>query len=98
MIDNTQKQYLNRARNELTEHLVYGKLALREKKLENRELLQKLSAQEKAHYEFWQSLIPNIEVKPHFISLHCIPFLRSTFGVTFTTKFLETHEKIHCNL
>ncbi len=89
---NMQKQYLDRARNELTEHLVYGKLALREKKPENRELLRKLSAQEKAHYGFWQSLIPNVEVKPHFASLHLIPLLRSVFGVTFTTKFLEMHE------
>ncbi len=90
---NMQKQYLNRARNELTEHLVYGKLALREKKPENRELLRKLSIQEKAHYEFWQSLISDIEVKPYFASLHLIPLLRSVLGVTFTTKFLETHEK-----
>ncbi len=88
-----QKQYLDRARNELTEHLVYHKLALREKKPENRALLEKLSLQEKSHYEFWESLIPGVDVKPHFLGLHGTTFLRSILGVTFTTKFLETHEK-----
>lgn len=88
-----QKEYLDRARNELTEHLVYGQLARREKKPGNRALLEKLSAQEKSHYEFWQSLMPGVEVKPHPLGLHGIPLLRMILGVTFTTKFLETHEK-----
>ena len=41
-----QSEYLSRARNELTEHLVYGKLAKREKNPANRALLEKLAAQE----------------------------------------------------
>ena len=88
-----QKQYLDRARNELTEHLVYHRLALREKKPENQNLLERLSLQEKSHYEFWQSLIPDADVKPHFLGLHGAILLRNILGITFTTKFLETHEK-----
>ncbi len=88
-----QKQYLDRARNELTEHLVYHRLSLREKKPENRELLEKLSHQEKSHYEFWKSLIPDTDVKPHFLGLHGAVLIRNFLGVTFTTKLLETHEK-----
>jgi VIT1/CCC1 family predicted Fe2+/Mn2+ transporter len=107
-----QQQYLDRARNELTEHLVYGKLARREKNPANRALLEKLSAQEKGHYEFWKSLIEDkngvtqanaargvgenrtaIQITPHPLGLYGIPLLRTIFGVTFTTKFLETHEK-----
>jgi len=53
---NTQILYLDRARNELTEHLVYHKLALHEKNQKNRALLETLSLQEKAHYhEFGES-------------------------------------------
>jgi len=85
--------YISRARNELTEHLVYGKLARREKNPENRALLEKLSAQEKTHYEFWKSLVPGSDPKPHMLGLVGIPLLRTVFGVTFTTKLLETHEK-----
>ncbi len=88
-----QKEYLDRARNELTEHLVYGKLARREKKPENRALLEKLSVQEKSHYEFWKSLLPGVEIKPRPLGLYGTPLLRTVLGVTFTTKFLETHEK-----
>ncbi len=106
----TNPEYLARARNELTEHFVYGKLARREKNPANRALLEKLSAQEKSHYEFWTSLIEessvtNSETKngasknektdivPYPLALYGIPLLRTIFGVTFTTKFLETHEK-----
>lgn len=89
-----EKQYLDRAQNELTEHLVYHRLALREKKPENRDLLERLSKQEKTHYEFWKSLAaPGSDVKPRPLGLHGAMFLRSFLGVTFTTKLLETHEK-----
>ncbi len=86
-------QYLDRAKNELTEHLVYAKLAAREKNPENRALLERLSAQEKTHYEFWKGLLGGAGVKPRLIGLYGVSFLRSIFGVTFTAKFLETHEK-----
>ncbi len=89
-----QAQYLDRARNELTEHFVYGKLAAREKKPENKALLEKLSAQEKSHFEFWRSLLPpGTSIKPRPLGLYGVPMLRTIFGVTFTTKFLETHEQ-----
>jgi len=91
-MDTRTKQYLDRARNELTEYLVYQKLALREKKRENRELLERLSAQEKSHYEFWKTLLPGVEIKPRLQGLYGIPFLRTFLGVTFTTKLLESHE------
>ena len=55
-----QQEYINRARNELTEHFAYHKLALREKNPANRALLEKLSAQEKTHE---QSLIGELKEK-----------------------------------
>src|SRR3989344_1229289 len=90
---NTQKTFLASARNELTEHLVYHKLALREKNPDNRALLEKLSGHEKLHYEFWKTLLPGVAIKPRMLGLYGIPFLRTFLGVTFTTKFLETHEE-----
>jgi VIT1/CCC1 family predicted Fe2+/Mn2+ transporter len=85
--------YIAYAENELTEHLVYGKLATMEKKPANRALLEKLSAQEKSHYEFWKSLVPNEDIKPRTLGLVMIPALRAILGVTFTAKLLESHEK-----
>jgi vacuolar iron transporter family protein len=91
-MDATPSTFIDRARNELTEHLIYGKLAKREKNPENRALLERLSAQEKTHYEFWKSLVPDSDLKPYPLGLFGIPLLRNVFGVTFTTKFLEMHE------
>lgn len=88
------ERYLASARNELTEHIVYRKLALREKKPANRALLEKLSAQEKNHYEFWRTLLPpGTVVKPYLLAVVGTPLIRTFLGVTFTTKFLETHEE-----
>lgn len=88
-----EQQYLAHARNELTESIVYHKLSLMEKKEENRALLEKMSTQEKGHYGFWQSLIPDVAVKPYRAPQTMTPLMRTVLGVTFTTKFLETHEK-----
>ncbi|HVY67961.1 MAG TPA: VIT1/CCC1 family protein [Patescibacteria group bacterium] len=84
--------FINHARNELTEHIVYGKLARREKKQENREILERLSREEKSHYEFWQSLTSE-PVRPYALSAYGIPLLRTILGVTFTIKLLELHEE-----
>jgi VIT1/CCC1 family predicted Fe2+/Mn2+ transporter len=83
------------ATNELTEHVVYHKLAQMEKDPGNREALERLSAQEKIHYEFWKSLMPTAEaemVHPRWYTVWGLSFLRIVLGVTFMTKFLETHE------
>ncbi|MBU6500223.1 MAG: rubrerythrin family protein [Patescibacteria group bacterium] len=93
-MDSLEQQYLSRARNELTEHIVYHKLSLREKKTVNREALEKLSTQEKSHYEFWRTLLPQeTAIKPSALAVYGIPLLHKIFGVTFTTKLLESHEK-----
>jgi VIT1/CCC1 family predicted Fe2+/Mn2+ transporter len=91
-----EKIFISNATNELTEHIVYGKLARAEKNLENRRALERLSAQEKTHYEFWQSLLPEAEAKKiqaRWYTVWGTSFLRTALGVTFITKFLETHEK-----
>lgn len=87
-----QNRYIENARKELTEYYIYASLARREKKPANRELLEKLSAQEKSHYEFWKSLAPGSDPRPYRFTMAVIPFLRMLLGVTFTVKLLEEHE------
>ncbi len=87
--------FILNATNELTENIVYHKLALMEKNPENRAALERLSAQELTHYEFWKSLLPAVEagkIHERAGTVWAIPFLRVVFGVTFITKLLETHE------
>lgn len=88
-----QELYFGRAENEITEHVIYHRLALREKKPENRALLEKLSAQEKSHYDFWMTFLPGVVVKPRQAGILATSVMRTLFGVTFTTKLLENHEK-----
>jgi VIT1/CCC1 family predicted Fe2+/Mn2+ transporter len=90
-----EKIFTLNATNELTEHITYHKLAQMEKNPGNREALERLSAQEKTHYEFWQSLLPEAEAKKIHARWYTVwgtSFLRAALGVTFITKFLETHE------
>jgi vacuolar iron transporter family protein len=84
--------FILNATNELTEHVVYHKLALAEKNPANRTALEQLSAQEKSHYEFWQELAPKATIHARWYTVWAISFLRVIFGVTFITKFLEGHE------
>lgn len=85
--------YILYMQNELTEHVIYHQLALRERNEENRAVLERLSAQEKGHYEFWQSLAPQVKIRPRPIAIFGFALMRTAFGVTFTTKFLEAHEQ-----
>jgi VIT1/CCC1 family predicted Fe2+/Mn2+ transporter len=90
-----EKIFILNATNELTEHIVYGKLARAEKNPENRAALERLSAQELTHYEFWKSLLPAVEagkIRARWYTVWGTSFLRGALGVTFITKFLETHE------
>ncbi len=56
MLMENREVYVAHARNELTEYIIYHKLALREKNPENKVLLEKLSLQEKSHHDFWREL------------------------------------------
>lgn len=84
--------YKKHMQNELTEHIIYGRLAAREKNPENKALLEKMSIQEKEHYELWKKISPGTDVEPRRLSVFIFDAMRSVLGVTFTTKFLETHE------
>jgi len=85
--------YAKYMKDELTDQLVYHALAAREKNEHNRALLVHLSAQERSHYEFWQSLAPEAKIAPNRFMLAAVIAMRVVFGVTFTVKFLELHEE-----
>lgn len=91
-----EQEFILNARNELTEHIVYHRLALMERNAENRAALERLSEQEEKHYEFWKSLLSQSEgdrIRARWSTVWWIWALRTVFGVTFITKLLETHEK-----
>ncbi len=91
--------YAANATNEITEHHVYAALARMEKNAGNRAALERLSAQEKEHYEFWIALLRGKDaaaaeaIAPRKATVAGAKLLRSVLGVTFLTKLLEEHEK-----
>ena len=80
------------AYDEYADYLLYQRLAKREKNPHNREMLERLSAQELGHYKFWARFEPGYvpKVNPLFLALFFA--MRYVLGLTFTIKFLERHE------
>jgi VIT1/CCC1 family predicted Fe2+/Mn2+ transporter len=78
-------------RNEITEHLIYSRLARRMKKQSNAKLLTGIAADEKTHYDFWKSITKK-DVKPSRFKLFKYYWFARLFGVTFGVKLMERGE------
>ncbi len=81
------------ARDEYTDGSVYLALSRRERNQAFKKALEDLAHAERTHYEFWKTYAPNVTVKVNRIKVYFILLLRLTLGLTFTMKFLESHEE-----
>jgi VIT1/CCC1 family predicted Fe2+/Mn2+ transporter len=82
------------ALDEFTDHTIYKELSRREKGENNRATLGKLSEMEYFHYEFWRTLLSsNFTPRISKAQLIIIRIMRVIFGLTFTLKLFERHEK-----
>ncbi len=77
--------------NELNESIIYKKIAKFAKGDENKKTLERLSNEEKAHYEIWKSYT-DIEMKPKKAKIAWYAFLARVFGFTFAIKLMERGE------
>ena len=78
--------------NELTESVIYEKIARFAKGEENKKVLQRLSQEEKAHYEIWKTYTGE-EMKPQKGKIRKYTWLARIFGFTFAVKLMERGEK-----
>ncbi len=78
--------------NELTESVVYEKIAAFAKGEENRQTLLRLAKEEKAHYEIWKKYT-GLELKPQLGKVLKFTFLARTLGFTFAVKLMEKGEE-----
>jgi len=78
--------------NELTESVIYEKIAAFAKGEENRQTLLRLSREEYAHYEIWKKYT-GIEMKPERAKVLKYTFLARTLGFTFAVKLMEKGEE-----
>ena len=78
--------------NELTESVIYEKIAAFAKGEENKQTLLRLSREEHAHYEIWKKYT-GIEMKPEKAKVLKYTFLARTLGFTFAVKLMERGEE-----
>ncbi|UCC96272.1 MAG: VIT1/CCC1 transporter family protein [Candidatus Omnitrophota bacterium] len=79
-------------KNEFTEYIIYKKLASFVKDEHNRRILEKISHDEQAHYEFWKRLTQQ-EVAPSRIKAFFYSFVSRLCGLTFGLKLMERGEE-----
>lgn len=87
----TRKLLISVQRNEITEHLIYKRLAERCKDQKNAEILHTISEQEKQHAAFWQEKT-NLKVKPDHWRITYTVFLARLLGLSFVLKQMEKRE------
>ncbi len=78
--------------NELTESVIYEKIAGFAKGEENRHTLLRLSKEEKAHYLVWQKYT-GLEMKPEKAKVLKYTLLARILGFTFAVKLMENGEE-----
>ena len=77
--------------NELTESVIYEKIARFAKGEENKKTLLRLSREEKAHYEIWKKYTGE-ELKPEKGKIFKFTWIARILGFTFAVKLMERGE------
>lgn len=78
-------------KSEITEHIIYKKLSSILNDKTNKELLETISKEELAHYDFWQSLTQQ-NVTPDKLKIFFYILINRVFGITFGIKLMEISE------
>jgi len=92
MIDKETKDKLLCAQaNEITEHLIYAKLAQSVKDPKNKEVLTKISRDELRHCLFWKKYT-RADVKPDKLKVWKYFLISKILGITFGIKLMEKGE------
>lgn len=78
--------------NELTESVIYEKIAKFAKGDINRETMLRLAKEERAHYEIWKSYT-GVEMKPQRAKVLKYTLIARIFGFTFAVKLMENGEQ-----
>jgi len=90
-MDRTQKQILEAQRAELTEHLIYLKLADSCKDENNARILREIGEQELEHSKYWENK-SGIKVKPDYARIRRTVFMARLLGLSFVLKQMEKRE------
>lgn len=96
-----KKILLQMQKNELTEYLIYNKIAARLHDEHNRNTLLKIAAEEKRHCSIWETYTKE-QVEPNQFKVFWYNLIALIFGYTFALKLMEKGEgdasKIYADL
>ena len=84
--------YIEQQRNEITEYVIYQKLAELSKDSKNREILLNISKDEERHYDFWKT-VTGIDVEPNNRTVKKYLMLAKFFGLSFSLRLMERGEE-----
>ncbi len=87
-----KKRFIEIQRDELTEHVVYQRLAEHTRDVENRTILTRLADDELRHYQVWKSFTET-EVKARRLRVNAFILVTRLFGLTFGLKLMERGEE-----
>lgn len=92
LADDLREQMLTHQRGEITENLIYSRLAATVKSAENRRVLEDIAADELRHYHAWKAHTRQ-DVKPDRLKVFAHYWISRIFGLTFGLKWMEGQER-----
>jgi VIT1/CCC1 family predicted Fe2+/Mn2+ transporter len=94
MTNKEEKRLIHRAQTaEITEHIIYSRLARLTKNEHNREVMEQISQDEWKHYQFWVEQTGR-EVKPNGFKNFFYILISRLLGLTFGLRLMEKGEDI----
>lgn len=81
------------ARNEITEHMIYRRVASRLRHGRNRDVLENIATQEKSHYEQWRKMLGE-DVAPSRWKVWLYSLLARFLGLSFSLRLMERGESL----
>ncbi|MEG2677078.1 MAG: VIT1/CCC1 transporter family protein [Oscillospiraceae bacterium] len=91
--DKTKQLIVNMQINELTEYYIYNAIAKRVKDKHNREVLEKIGAEELAHSNIWKKYSER-DAKPKRGKIFFMKLVSLVMGFTFAIKLMENGEEL----
>lgn len=88
---NTKAVLLSQLKNELTEATIYARLAMLEKDLKNKQILESISADEASHARIIKDILGQ-DCQISSLKVSWTVFCARVFGITFTLKAMERGE------
>ncbi len=86
-----KQMLLTAQKSEITEHIIYSKLAKRTKDPKNKKILEQISKDEKKHYGIWKKITEQ-EVSPNMFKVFLYVMIAKILGITFGLKLMERGE------